>query len=71
MTMGLEQGCSLSLLVFGFLLDRVGSHVAQPIPPNQKGNALLIANFIVQLVLYAGDLSIFASNASALKHILT
>ena len=45
--MGVKYGCPLSPLAFGLFFDRVVSHMAWAIPPSQKGNALHIANLII------------------------
>ena len=68
--MWVKQGCPLSPLAFGPFFNRAVNHMAQAIPSSQKGNALYIANLIVQIALYANELAIFRPNATTLYHIL-
>jgi sorting nexin-29 len=63
---GVKQGCPLSPVLFGLLIDAVEAYFAKHLP----GVGVHIAHALVQVLLYADDLALCASSADDLAAML-
>jgi hypothetical protein len=63
---GVKQGCPLSPVLFGLLIDAIEAYFSKHLP----GVGVSIAHALVQVLLYADDLALCASSADDLAAML-
>ena len=68
--MGVKQGCSLSLTLFGLCIFGKLEEVMNKVAREEELNAPKLMQHVILLLLYADDVVLFSYDVDSMQHLL-